>query len=82
MDNIIVGPVQEAETIADFATTISVAQSRLYRLTATAANETDQKKIQTLGAQTATMLATVQEKFRAIESLQIDDATIAAILRN
>ena len=77
IDTIIVGPVRQAEAIADLAATISVAHSRLYRLTATAANEVDRKKIHDLGAQTAVMLATVQEKFTAIESLKMDDLLAA-----
>jgi methyl-accepting chemotaxis protein len=78
IDAFIIGPVLQSEIIADFTTTIWVAQTHLYRLTASAANENDQKKIKSLSADTARMLATVVEKLKAIESIQTDDAVIIA----
>ena len=48
VDALMVGPVLQAETVADFSTTAWTTQVHLYRLMATAANETDQKKIKAL----------------------------------
>ena len=42
------GPVRQAETLGDFNTSAWRAQVLLYRLMATAANETDEKKIKEL----------------------------------
>jgi methyl-accepting chemotaxis protein len=74
----IVGPVLQSEIIADFTTTIWAAQARLYRLTASAANENDQKKIKALSADTARTLAAVVEKLKTIESIKTDNAAIIA----
>ena len=59
-DALMSGPVLQAEIIADFSEAVWTAQARLYRLTATAANETDQKKIKTVAAQAASALADVR----------------------
>ena len=45
---LIAGPVIQAETVADFGSTAWAAQVHLYRLMATAANETDEKKVKAL----------------------------------
>lgn len=39
------GPVHDAEVLGDFTIAIWTAQARLYRLTATATNESDQNKV-------------------------------------
>ena len=64
------GPVLQAEIVADFSAAVWTAQARLYRLTATAANETDQKKIKTLAAQTSSTLAEVTEKLKAFDAVK------------
>jgi methyl-accepting chemotaxis protein len=70
VERLMSGPVFEAEVVGDFAAAVWAAQARLYRLTATAANETDQKKIQALAAQTAATLGQVLEKLKAVEALK------------
>ena len=42
------GPVRQAEIVADFTNSAWTSQVHLYRLMATAANETDAKKIKAL----------------------------------
>src|SRR5437763_13343242 len=51
------GPVRQAEVIADLNETVLLAQVRLYSLTATAANETDQNKIKAMADRSAAALA-------------------------
>jgi len=74
------GPVLQAEVIADFSTAIWTAQARLYRLTATAANETDQKKIKTMAAATSSTLAEVVEKLKAFDAVKTWEGKTAANL--
>jgi methyl-accepting chemotaxis protein len=69
-DALMGGPVRQAETVADFSTAVWAAQTSLYRLTATAANETDQKKIADFAKQTSTMLAAVPERLAALEAFK------------
>jgi methyl-accepting chemotaxis protein len=63
------GPVRDAEVLAEFETATWTAQARLYRLTATAANESDTKKVKAMASETAKSLADVAEKLKAIESM-------------
>ena len=74
VDALVVGPVLQAETVADFSTTAWTAQVHLYRLMATAANENDQKKIKTLSAQASSALSEMAGKFKALENLKFDNA--------
>jgi methyl-accepting chemotaxis protein len=60
------GPVYHAEIVSDFSTTIWAAQARLYHLTATAANETDRKKIAALATEVSGTLAEVTEQLNAL----------------
>jgi methyl-accepting chemotaxis protein len=64
------GPVRQAETVADFTTALWAAQTSLYRLTATAANESDQKKIAAFAKQTSAMLAIVPQRLTALEAFK------------
>jgi methyl-accepting chemotaxis protein len=70
VDALVTGPIQQAETVAEFATAVWTAQTNLYRLTATAANETDQEKIKSLATQTSKVLAAVSEKLNALDALK------------
>src|ERR1700730_6013419 len=68
IDALMAGPVRQAEAMSDLNTAIWAAQARLYRLTATASNEVDQTKIKAVIARTATMVAEVPAKLRALEN--------------
>jgi len=74
VEALMVGPVLQAETVAAFGTAIWGAQARLYALTATSANETDDKKIKAVAAQTAKALSEVTEKLKAFEAVRFDQA--------
>jgi methyl-accepting chemotaxis protein len=77
-DALISGPVRQAETVADFTTAVWAAQTSLYRLTATAANETDQKKIAAFAKQTSQMLAAVPQRLATLDAFkQAGDASAA-----
>jgi methyl-accepting chemotaxis protein len=62
------GPIQQAELVADFNAALWSAHAHLYRLTSTAANETDAKKIQTLAAEATLTLKRVAETQNAIDA--------------
>ena len=64
---LMVGPVRQAEVVADFSGSAWTSQVHLYRLMATAANETDKKKIKILGDTAIKGLADVSEKLKALE---------------
>ena len=64
---LIVGPVRQAETVAEFTNSAWTSQVHLYRLMATAANETDQKKIQALAAVTGKSLTDMTDKLKSLE---------------
>jgi len=67
---LILGPIQQAENVSGFATTAWAAQTKLNRLTATAANETDQKKITSLAVETSKALAAVSEGLTVLDGLR------------
>jgi methyl-accepting chemotaxis protein len=66
VDALMNGPVRQAELVAEFSTAAWAAHARLYRLTATAANETDKEKIKRAAADTSALLAKVSEKVSAV----------------
>ncbi len=64
---LMVGPVRQAETVADFTNSAWTAQVHLYRLMATAANETDEKKIKALAAVATKALEEMAERLKALD---------------
>jgi methyl-accepting chemotaxis protein len=77
VDALMVGPVLQAETAAAFGAALWAAQARLYRLTATAANETDEKKIKAVADQTAAAILEVGGKLRAFDVVKLEHAKTA-----
>lgn len=75
---LMIGPVMEAEVIAHLNTAMWTAQANLYRLTAVAANETDQKKISALAIQVTKIMADVPEKLNRFEAFKGLDAKTEA----
>ena len=67
VDALMVGPVRQAETVADFSMTAWKAQVHLYYLMATAANETDEKKIKALAGNAAKGLGELAEKLKTLD---------------
>ena len=70
LDSLMLGPVLQAETVADFSTGAWTAEVHLFRLMATAANETDQKKIKALGVETTKSLTEMAGKAQACRHQQ------------
>ncbi len=68
------GPVRQAELVSDFGATAWASEVRLYRLMATAANESDEKKIKTLSDRASASLADVAAKFKNLAGLDFEDA--------
>lgn len=56
MSRLIAGPLTQAEAVTKFSSAVATAQTRLYRLSATAASENDSKKIADLSRQVAATL--------------------------
>jgi methyl-accepting chemotaxis protein len=79
---LISGPVYQSEVVADFTTAVWTAHARLYRLAATAANESDQQKVTTVAKETATALAGVADKLRAVESIKGSDKKTSDLIEN
>ncbi|MGA2894107.1 MAG: methyl-accepting chemotaxis protein [Xanthobacteraceae bacterium] len=73
-DALMAGPVHDAETVADFTKSAWMAQVRLYQLTATAANETDDKKLKVLADGATKALANMTEKLRTLGDPARDNA--------
>ena len=67
IEALMAGPVRQAEAVADFTNAAWVSQVHLYRLMATAANETDQKKIKTLGSTALKSLDETVDKMVGLE---------------
>src|SRR5665647_1169540 len=67
VDALMVGPVRQAETVADFTNSAWTSQVHLYRLMATAANETDQKKIKALAGTATKALGEMAEKLKTLD---------------
>ncbi|WEF50655.1 methyl-accepting chemotaxis protein [[Pseudomonas] carboxydohydrogena] len=61
------GPVRQAELMSDFTSTIWSAHANLYRLTTTAATETDAKAISDYVFDTTTSLGRVDDALSALE---------------
>jgi methyl-accepting chemotaxis protein len=78
VDRLMTGPVTQVEMIADLNTAMWTAQTNLYRLTATAANETDQKKISAFGKRVSKIMSDISDKLKAFESLKGLDKTTQA----
>src|SRR5262245_26953612 len=67
VDQVTTGVAQQAELANAFETAIWKANNYLYRLSATAANESDAKKIEAMGKETATALSGITEKLDALK---------------
>jgi methyl-accepting chemotaxis protein len=67
VDSLMVGPVRQAEVVGDFASSAWMAQVYLYRLMATAANETDQKKIKALAGDATKALGDIAVKLKILD---------------
>src|SRR5258708_26330228 len=81
VDGLIAGPVRQAEVVADFNAAIWAAHAHLYKLTATAANETDEKKVKALAEQSAKAIAQLPAKLKALESMAAGNASASTTIK-
>ena len=80
VDGLMTGPVAQAEAVGDFGVAAWKAQVQLYRLMATAANESDEKKIKAIGVDAAKTLDAMSEKLKALDDPAFDNGPNAAQL--
>jgi methyl-accepting chemotaxis protein len=81
LDALMAGPVRQAELAADLNSTIWAAHAKLYRLAATAANETDSNKIQAMAKEASAASARILDAVKAVEAFQADDAAKSPALQ-
>ncbi len=74
LDALMAGPVRQAELAADLNSAIWAAHAKLYRLAATAANETDSTKIGAMAKEASAASAKILDAVKAVEEFQGDDA--------
>jgi methyl-accepting chemotaxis protein len=81
LDTLMAGPVRQAELAADLNSTIWAAHARLYRLAATAANESDSNKILAMAKEASAASAKILDAVKAVEAFQGDDAAKSPALQ-
>jgi len=74
LDALMAGPVRQAELAADLNSTIWAAHAKLYRLAATAANETDSNKIGAMAKEASAASVKILDAVKAVEDFQGDGA--------
>jgi methyl-accepting chemotaxis protein len=72
VDALVSGPVRQSELAADLTTAAWMAHAKLYRLTATAANEKDEKKIEAMAKEATSAGARISEALKAVEGSRGD----------
>jgi len=68
LDALVAGPVRQSELAAELNSAVWTAHAKLYRLAATAANETDQNKVAAVSREAAQAAAKVPDALKAIET--------------
>ncbi|HVZ52301.1 MAG TPA: methyl-accepting chemotaxis protein [Pseudolabrys sp.] len=81
VDALMVGPVRQAEVVADFVNSALVSQVQLYRLMATAANANDAKKAKGNADDATTALQTLADKMRVLALSEFQDKSAAKDLQ-
>jgi methyl-accepting chemotaxis protein len=69
VQGLMAGPVRNAEVVADFSNAAWTAQVHLYRLMATASNESDAKKIKALAGDATKAVASMADQFKELGQL-------------
>ncbi len=72
VDALVSGPVRQSELANDLTTAAWTAHAKLYRLTATAANEKDEKKIEAMAKEATAAAGKIAEAVKAIEDARGD----------
>src|SRR5215218_9219531 len=70
VDALVSGPMRQSELANDLTTTSWMAHAKLYRLAATAANETDAKKVAAIVKEASDAAAKIAEALKAVENTQ------------
>ena len=70
VDALVSGPVRQSELANELTTTTWMAHAKLYRLAATAANESDAKKVAAIAKEASSAAAKISEALKAVESAQ------------
>src|SRR6202011_5262678 len=68
VDALVSGPVRKSELANDLTTAAWTAHARLYRLAATAANEKDEKKIESMAKEASAAGAKIAEALKLVEA--------------
>ena len=69
---LVAGPIRQSELVNDLTTAAWMAHARLYRLTATAANEKDEKKVEAMAKEASSAAARIPEALKEIEAAHGD----------
>jgi len=72
VDVLVAGPIRQSELVNDLTTAAWMAHARLYRLTATAANEKDEKKVEAMAKEASSSAARIPEALKEIEGAHGD----------
>ncbi|MBA2399562.1 MAG: HAMP domain-containing protein [Bradyrhizobium sp.] len=70
VDTLVAGPIRQMDLVNDITTAAWLAHARLYRLAATAANETDEKKVEAMAKEASSAAAKISEALKAAEGAQ------------
>jgi methyl-accepting chemotaxis protein len=70
VDALVSGPIRQSELANDLTTTAWIAQAKLYRLAATAANEQDDKKVAAFAKEASVAAARISDALKAVEGTQ------------
>ena len=70
VDALVSGPVRQSELANELTATTWTAHAKLYRLAATAANETDAKKVEATAKEASAAAAKISEALKAVEAAQ------------
>ncbi|MDP1865215.1 methyl-accepting chemotaxis protein [Bradyrhizobium sp.] len=70
VDALVAGPMRQSELANELTTTTWMAHAKLYRLAATAANETDTKKVDAIAKEAYAAAAKITEALKAVEAAQ------------
>src|SRR5579864_5074911 len=70
VDALVSGAVRQSELANDLTITVWISHAKLYRLAATAANETDQKKVAAVAKEASAAAAKISDAVRAVEAAQ------------
>jgi methyl-accepting chemotaxis protein len=72
VDALVSGPVRQSELANELTTTAWMAQAKLYRLAATAANEKDEKKVAAFAKEASVAAARIADALKAVEAAEGD----------